>query len=297
MTAPAATRLRTPSSAGTLAIGTKPPIEECSRLCAAPLTSDQPWMPHVTGCMIVASDGGEPLVACDLSSYEQCPIGGRRTEGVTPGRPLHETRSPIGEFFAYTASVESSSVLAFRRLRTELRAHGAPRSLLRSMSRAARDERRHARAMGAIARREGVRIAATSCTHRHPRDLEMIALENAVEGCVVETYSALLVRWGAARAREPAIRATLRRVAHDEARHAALAWSIAQWAEARLQRIARDRIEKARSDAFRELRTRVAQAARRELVQAGLVPDACEASRLVDALERHLAPRRLRFGQ
>src|SRR3989442_1726027 len=55
------------------------------------------------------------------------------------------TRADLGGYFATMASLEAASVGAFRALRTELRAHGAPRALVRAAERAARDEIRHAR--------------------------------------------------------------------------------------------------------------------------------------------------------
>jgi hypothetical protein len=61
---------------------------------------------------------------------------------------------------AEAAWLEAASVDAFRVLRLELRAHSAPRRLLRAASRAARDERRHARAAGALARRFDVTVPA-----------------------------------------------------------------------------------------------------------------------------------------
>ncbi len=85
------------------------------------------------------------------------------------------------------------------------------------------------------------------------RPLAEIALENAVEGCVRETFGALLAEWQAAHARDPRVRATMRRVARDETRHAALGWRIFDWAQARLGAADRARVERAMVRAVTEL--------------------------------------------
>jgi hypothetical protein len=81
------------------------------------------------------------------------------------------------------------------------------------------------------------------------RSLEEIALDNAVEGCVRETYGAAVAMWQAEHASDPVVRATAARIARDEIRHAALGWQIASWLNARLDFAARRRVERARRDA------------------------------------------------
>ena len=53
------------------------------------------------------------------------------------------------------------------------------------------------------------------------------------------SYGALVVTWQASHASDRAIRDAMRRIARDETRHAALAWTIAAWAEPRLGEPAR----------------------------------------------------------
>jgi hypothetical protein len=57
------------------------------------------------------------------------------------------------------------------------------------------------------------------------RSLEELAVENAVEGCVRETYGALTAIWQARTAKDPSVAAAVRRIARDETRHAALSWA------------------------------------------------------------------------
>ena len=77
---------------------------------------------------------------------------GRRPDGLHEPA-LDGASEPSAVWLARAAHLEAASVEAFRRLRADLAAYGAPRRLLRGCSRAAADERRHARLAGAIARR------------------------------------------------------------------------------------------------------------------------------------------------
>jgi hypothetical protein len=151
----------------------------------------------------------------------------------------------LGAFFADVARLEAASVDAFATLRDELAAHGAPRSLVRRAERARRDEIRHAKMTGRMARRFGVEPRAPRVETRTIRSLERIALENAVEGCVRETFGALTGEAQARRARDPQIAAMMRVIARDETRHAALSWAVAEWIRPRLDEAARERVDRA----------------------------------------------------
>ncbi|MGH7436059.1 MAG: ferritin-like domain-containing protein, partial [Polyangiaceae bacterium] len=61
------------------------------------------------------------------------------------------------------------------------------------------------------------------------RPLEDIATENAAEGCVRETFGALIGIWQARFAGDPQVRRAMNGVARDESRHAALSWEVARW--------------------------------------------------------------------
>src|ERR1019366_7023529 len=94
---------------------------------------------------------------------------------------------------------------------------------------------------------------------RHPvRALEAVAIDNAVEGCIRETYGALVGMWQARFAGDPRVRRVMRAVARDEGRHAALSWEIARWAELRLIPQARKRLEAAKAEAIAQLAMDVA---------------------------------------
>jgi hypothetical protein len=117
-------------------------------------------------------------------------IVGRRPEGLRES--ADELGASLGAFFARSAALEAASVPAFLRLGRELRSHGAPRSLVARARAAARDEVRHARAVAELALVFGGQTPLWSAAPGTLRELEAVATENAIEGCVRETYGALV---------------------------------------------------------------------------------------------------------
>jgi hypothetical protein len=160
------------------------------------------------------------------------------------------------------------SVHAFERLAEELEAHGAPANLIASARRAGRDETRHAALMTRLARTFDPSSEAPipAASRLAVRTLGAIAKENAIEGCVGETYGAALALLQAERAPRAETRAALRSIARDECRHAELSWRVAAWAMPRLEsaerraiacgvRAAVARLARARDSLSREART------------------------------------------
>jgi hypothetical protein len=168
------------------------------------------------------------------------PGSGRTTEGVwmPSARPAREwggdPPASLGEYFARAAADEAAAVYAFRRLAREIAAHDGPRSLVVSAERAAREEVRHVMLMTMLARRHGARVTLPVAPALPVRPLDRVARENAQEGCVRETLGAMVVAVQSVRARDGLVRRVLRRIARDEAGHAALSWSVARWTEWRL---------------------------------------------------------------
>lgn len=215
-----------------------------------PLSADQ--------CKEVCSLTLTPVVTCVRESAESVlcinyamPCEGRRPAGLRSAQRL--AQSGFACHLADAAWLEAASVDAFRQLRRELALHGAPKRLLRAASRSRRDERRHARTSRALARRFGVSVPALERDEVSARSLEALALDNAVEGCVRETWGALTALRQASRAAEPAVRAALGRIARDEVRHAELAWAIERWISPRLSVEQRERVRAARIRAVVEL--------------------------------------------
>jgi hypothetical protein len=112
--------------------------------------------------------------------------------------------------------------------------------------------------MGRLARRFGRSPLRARVRAREPRSLEAMAQENAVEGCVRETYGGLLATWQAAHACDTEVAAEMARIAEDETRHAALSWAIARWVEPLLDRRARTRITARRRAAIERLQQEIA---------------------------------------
>jgi hypothetical protein len=112
-----------------------------------------------------------------------------------------------------------------------------------------------------------------------------VALENAVEGCVREAYGALVAKWQAERVVDPDLKRTLTSIARDEIQHAAIAWQVAAWLEPRLSAAERREIDEARRQALAGLRAELAQDPPEELSKITGLPSACEALRLLQALE------------
>jgi hypothetical protein len=203
--------------------------------------------------LFVSTDGKEMLVVASVPST--C-VSGRRPEGMRVDTSPGECG--LGTFFAEIAQLEAASVFAFDRLARELDAHGAPNELSRAAERSKLDEVRHTFATAHLARRFGARPAAIDVGSLHVRPLIEIALENAVEGCVRETFGALLAAYQARHAKNRDVARAMSVIASDEARHAALAWEVAAWAEPQLAERERATIAEARRVAARELRASLA---------------------------------------
>jgi hypothetical protein len=202
-------------------------------------------------CEVVPADGGAYAgqIACHRNTCAGSTCG-RLTDGVATTGPRSD--DPVTRFLEETAALEAASVLAFRRLARELTAHGAPAHLTAQALASARDEVRHARVVGALARRHGGRPQRLARTTLPVRSLVEVAEENAAEGCVRETYGALVASWQALAA-APHIREAMRGIARDEQRHAELAWSIARWSAAKLSPGERRRVRRARTGAIEAL--------------------------------------------
>jgi hypothetical protein len=166
---------------------------------------------------------------------------------------------PVGRFLAGVAQLERASVTAFAQLASELALHRAPAPMIRGALRSRDDEVRHARVTARLAHRYGVRPAAPRPAAWSPRPLVDVACDNAVEGCVRETYGALVAHLQARHARGPGMRRIFAGIARDETRHAALSWDLAAWAESRLSAHDRRRVARVRLQAQERLALELTQ--------------------------------------
>lgn len=208
----------------------------------------------------VAGDGGMKVVAVGARRDQGACIGRVPAGLVSMSRDLQA--SALGDHLAHCAHLEEASVYAFERLARELTLYRAPRELVAEALHAADDEVRHARVMTDLARASGGEPVPALVEELPLRSLEEVATENAVEGCVRETFGALVGGYQARHAADARIRAAMREIAADEARHASLSHRVHTWALAQLDQAARRRVLAAQRAAIREL---LADCARDEL--------------------------------
>ena len=183
------------------------------------------------------------------------------------------------------AVLEASAVVAFERLARELLWLGAPSELVARARSGRVDEARHVHQMAELAQvfgdeslgEERLTVAAAEMLELAalpPRSAFDIALENAREGCVRETYGALVATHQAQRATDTRVAETLKHIARDETHHAAFSWDLAAWLTTQLS--AEDRALVALERALAVARFGVAH-------DSGLDPDAKVAAGLPDA--------------
>ena len=242
----------------------------CTTLCG-----DQ----RVLSCELQTSSG-PTLLKCNPDCT------GRRPDGLAPMQAVGS--DDLGTYFTEVAHLEAASVAAFRALGRQLGVHGAPQSLRQAARRAARDEIRHARMTRKLAERFGGRYVPPQVTAQPAPSLETIAVENATEGCVRETFGALVATYQAQCAIDPQVRKAMQCIARDETRHAALAWRIARWAEPRLDAPARHRVRLARQSCVESLLRDLQYQASENLKTVAGVPQGNVAQRLAQSLSSEL---------
>jgi hypothetical protein len=211
---------------------------------------------------------------------------GRRLSGASP-RAGHAA-SELGGLFAMASELEAESVESFFTLAKTLRRFAAPESLVRAAEAAARDERRHARSMGRLAARFGATPRAPRSGGREARSLFELARDNGVEGCVRETFGALVATRQAMAARDPYVAEAMRSIARDETRHAALAFAVAAWVKPALTELEQTELERAIRAAILALEAECAEDPSAALCEAAGLPSANTALAMLGALEREV---------
>lgn len=246
------------------------PLANCASICGETA---------VVSCEPVNATSPQPLFRCFLGCA-------RRPEGLADAAIT--ATDAVRAYFQEMSRLEAASVPAFRVLARELRAHGAPRSLIRAARRAARDEIRHARMGKLLAERFGGHYVRPNIRKHVLRSVEAIALDNAVEGCVRETFGALLATWQAKAATDPVVRRIMRSVAVDETRHAALNVRVARWADRQMDAAARQRIRSARKAAGEQVLREAAYEPSPTLAAIAGVPRSGDARRLAAVMNEKL---------
>ena len=188
----------------------------------------------------------------------------KRSDGVCIGRKppgeLHFNNAryniecdSLGIALARHAAYEAASVVAFLHLKMELELLGAPQHLLERIEKAADDERRHTLQVALLAKRYSQEAESFHVEPTEIRDLETIAIDNMQEGCIGETWGALVGLYQAETAQDLVIAETMRHIALDEVEHASLSWAIHDWLFPLLEDDSRLRVTQAKQKALDKL--------------------------------------------
>lgn len=220
-------------------------------------------------------------------------VSGRRPAGLE-ACPAHPARTAVGAWIRQTAYLEAASVPAFVTVARELEQFGAPAQLVERALTAAGDEVRHARMMVALAGRYGVELSPPRLAVPTPRSLLELCIDNVTEGCVRETFGALVATWQAHLAGDPVIRALMEIIAAEETEHAQLSADIHEWAISVLHDDGDDdglqAVRVARASALAELiasaEQRAAEPVAPELVALAGLPDRAQALALLARLQQ-----------
>jgi hypothetical protein len=260
-------------------------LSQCFSICHRMM---RPCHAYGDSCVNNQIVQGRPvLVECAI-----CPGNvGRRPEGfdsTIPPSGSSPSIAPLGAFFAELARLEAASIDAFDRLRDELVEHGAPDELVLAAERSRQDEVEHTRMMTRLARRHGASPSRVARGTRRRRPLAEVARENMVEGCIRETFGALIAAWQASHSPDPEIAGALERVARDELRHAALSWAIARWSESSLSEEERASIAHAREAAIDDLLAEAERPLHPTLVQVAGLPSGAAQKQMLDGLRSTL---------
>jgi hypothetical protein len=125
----------------------------------------------------------------------------------------------------------------------------------------------------------------------HIRDLESVAAENAVEGCLRETVGALVAHGQSLHAQDPVLRAASKVIARDEARHATLAFHVDRWARGRLSPLAHRRLNAAVGSAATSLAGEAAEPSSAALLQTAGLPSPDTLPALISLIPGAASPR------
>jgi hypothetical protein len=179
------------------------------------------------GCAVV----GRPLRAGDGIMLPPA-----RVLGPAPRRSARldgATRGELASAWLDDARAECGSIPAFLALARDLRAVGAPASLVERALGAARDEVRHtALCSGLASAFAGWNLEPALISPPSPRDadrpaaLVRMALESWHDGCLGEGAAAARAKRALAGAADSEAQAALAVIATDEARHAELGWRV-----------------------------------------------------------------------
>jgi hypothetical protein len=238
----------------------------------------------IATCMLaIPTVDADGVLQCSGTLIEDYPCPGGRAPLGWEGWRVGSNGPRHGRELDAMATMEAVSITAFEELAEQLGRLGAPLQLVERCRAAARDEAHH---LALLERLGGHGPAGLPTPAAADTSVLAIALHNAVEGCVNETWAALLARHQSQHASHADTRRVFGQIADDETRHAQLAWELHAWLCERLSSSERTCVEATRARAIDAL-------ARVAWQQALAVPTVTRAElglpepRLARALARH----------
>jgi hypothetical protein len=234
--------------------------DRCSAACREVASSvDEVDLETVDRCSAVGDvEEGNPWSESNTRVTISCE-GTTTSPGFCSGRrPLghNESTRPVrgvGSWLAAHAHLEEASVTAFSQLADWLEACGAPGHFVERCRAAAQDEVEHASVVGGLARQFGAELEPVRTEVVGNQSLLEVALHNAVEGCVYESFASMLAAVQAQRGQTAQLRGVFARIADDELRHGQLAWDLHAWFLEQLDADGRRRVAEAQRQAFARL--------------------------------------------
>lgn len=218
----------------------------CEALCRRALQVDPTEAIAIPKFVITSISAAGAALDIEYLRPVECGAGRKPAGLVHPAR-----KRGTGAWLAAVATLEAASVTAFARLARILTKLEAPRKLVEAARRAIVDELQHASAVSRLAHARGVMAEAPVIEEATDEgNVFELAIENAVEGEVGETFGALVAACQARAATDADVREVFARIAIDEARHAALAHQLAPWFERRLGLLSRNAVARARQEAI-----------------------------------------------
>ncbi len=235
------------------------------------------------------------LLSCDVEytavhSPYTCPrpVPGRMPNGLHLKNSPAATQSSVnvlGQYLADMTAMETAAITAFYNLSLELEAYDAPAELITRAQQAVLEETRHSEMAALLAASFDAEMPEVTVDDFCLRSLYEIALENAVEGCVNETFAAACGLWQSEYAQLDVFRKVIGHITEEEMGHAALSWEIHQWILPQLSELQQDQIRVAQAEAVESLVNDFKQESNPVLQQAFGLPTKDDATRLFAQLK------------
>jgi hypothetical protein len=229
-------------------------------------------------------ESGTPVILTGAKRMEGCITVGRQPQALLACSAVAPSNI-IGDYLARVAHLEGAAVLAFGELANELDRLGVDASLSERARKAQGEELRHEACMEKHASRYHVRHAAPQAATQRYESLFALALHNAQEGCVRETYGALVAKHQAMFAGDDGLRSDMQTIAAEEVSHAAWSHDLDTWLSERLTAREREQVAAAKQQAFDHLRDELNQEVDEQLRLFAGLPNKAVAQRMLGQLQ------------